>query len=309
MTIQMAIVAYQRVILVHDKLSPQMRPSAQKIIDNLPRHDHKVSYQHQSSVFHCLVENQIVYICVSDSETTTRTAYGFLEEMKMKFREQFAGGSSNYPKGADLNPTVCAKFATHLAAGIRLFNENPNSDKIGKLKLQIEGVKQVMLQNIDDIMERGDRIDNLVVATDNLQQSAETFEDNSRVLKKKMIMRNLMLIGGIVVALIILCLIISWIACGGPTYPKCKKKSTPPPPPGPTTPAPPTTLAPPTTTTLAPTTTTTLPPTTTTLPPTTTTDAPTATTTGGATTTDSGTTTTDAGTTTTEAPTTTPPPT
>lgn len=241
MTILMALVAYQKAILVHDKLSPQARPAASKIIENLPKHDHKVTYQHQGTSYHCLVENQLVYVCIADSDCTARTAYGFLDDVKQKFKSTFAGGTRDYPRGADLNPTACAKFSTQIAASIRMFNENPDSDKIGKLKNQIEGVRQVMLQNLDEIMERGEKIDTLVNATQDLSNTASSFEDNSKTLKRAMIMKNLKLLAAIFLALVILGLIISWIACGI-NYAKCKSKEEPAPPPGPAPAA--TTLAP-----------------------------------------------------------------
>jgi vesicle-associated membrane protein 7 len=245
MPILMALVGYQKTILVHDRLSPQARPAAAKIVENLGRHDHKVSYQHQGTTYHCLTENQIHYIAITDPETPARTAYGFLEDMKTKFKSTFAGSSANYPKGAELNPTACAKFSPQIAASIRMFNENPDSDKIGKVKAQIEGVRQVMLQNIDDILERGEKIDNLVCATDELQQTANTFEDRSRTLKREMIIRNLKILAAIIIALLILSLIISWIACGI-DYKKCKSDDPPPPPPAPPATPTPATPTPPT---------------------------------------------------------------
>jgi vesicle-associated membrane protein 7 len=235
MPILMALVAYQKSILVHDKLSPQARPAAQKIVENLPRHDHKVSYQHGGTTYHCMVENQIAYMCIADPDTPTRTAYGFLEELRSKFKAAFAGSSSSYPKGPDLNPTACAKFATQIAASIRMWNENPDSDKVGKLKTQIEGVKQVMLQNIDDVLERGERIDNIVNATESLQETAVNFNDNSRALKNIMWWRNVKILIAIILLVIFISLVISWIACGI-DYHKCKSED--PPAPAPAPPAP-----------------------------------------------------------------------
>uniref|UniRef100_A0A7S1QMY4 V-SNARE coiled-coil homology domain-containing protein n=1 Tax=Neobodo designis TaxID=312471 RepID=A0A7S1QMY4_NEODS len=266
-SIQMALVAYQKTILVHDKLSPSARPAVQKIVENLPKHDHKVAYEYQGVKYHCLVENQLIYVCGTAPDCQLRTAFAFLAEIKGKFRTSFAGSASDYPRGADLNPTACAKFSTQIAAAIRMFNENPESDKIGKIKTQIEGVRQLMLNNIDEVMERGEKIDTIVNATEDLSTTAQSFEDNSRTLKRAMIIRNLKLLAAIIVALIILGLIISWIACGI-NYKKCKSDDPPAPPPGPPGPAPATTVA---------ATTTTLAPTTTTAAPTTTTEAPTTT--------------------------------
>jgi vesicle-associated membrane protein 7 len=226
MTIQAAAVAFQKVILVHDKLTPTLRPKAAKIIESLPRHDHKVSYEHGASVFHCLVEHEISYVAITDSETTTRTAYAFLEDIKNKFKDQFAGNSQSYPNASQLTPTLCAKFGPSLAGQLRFFNENPDSDKIGKLKSKVDDVKQVMLKNIEDVIERGETIDKLVERTDLLQEDAGAFHENATTLRKAMWWRNVKIIIAIVFCVIVLAVIISMFACGA-DYSKCASEEKP----------------------------------------------------------------------------------
>jgi vesicle-associated membrane protein 7 len=220
MPLQSGIVAANGVILTQDKpLSPIMKQTLQKLIENLPKHDSKVSYQISGSTYHCLVENTIVYIVVSDADTQARTAYGMLAEAKEAFKQQF--GNGGYPKPADLNAARCGKFSSTLAQKIRYFNDNPQGDKIGKLKNQIEDVKNVMLNNIDEIMERGQRIDNLVDKSEVLLEQADHFEDNARTLKNVMICRQIKIVLAVVFALGILGLIIAMIACK-PNFEKCK---------------------------------------------------------------------------------------
>lgn len=223
MPITVAIVAQNKQILAEDKVNPTTRTSLTKIIERLPRHDGKVSYQVQSDVYHCLTENELVYICISDPETKVRTAYGFLDDIKNKFKEQFGG--SGYPR-KDLSPQSCRKFAVTLASQMRYFNENPDGDKIGKLKSQIEDVKQVMLNNIDELIDRGERIDMLVDKTDQLQNQAGAFHSNSRTLRREMQWRNIKICIAIFLALCILGLVIAFIACGI-DFKKCKSDEPP----------------------------------------------------------------------------------
>lgn len=243
MPIVLALVAYQKVLLVEDRISVSARPTVNRLIENLPRHDHKASYESNKTVFHCLVENEFVYICASENEHTSRQVYGYLDDIKSKFKEQFAGG--RYPKPSELNPRICAKFSTVLSAQMRQWNDNPESDKMGKLKAQIDDVKQVMLQNIDDLIQRGEHIDNLVSTTGNLEHEALKFHHNANTLKNAMIMRNIKIMIAIFLALVVLGLIIAFVACGI-TFEKCKPTEVP-------TAAPSSTIAPSWTSTAAPT--------------------------------------------------------
>ena len=95
--------------------------------------------------------------------------------------------------------------------------------KIGRIKEQIDGVKQVMLENIDTVLERGERIDHLCGRTEALAEEAEGFHKNSRSLKRKMQLRNIKVAIGIFLALCLLALVISMIACGI-NFKKCKKE-------------------------------------------------------------------------------------
>ena len=222
MPIVFSLVAFQKVVLAEDRIPIAAKPTATKISESLPRHDHKASYESGKFVFHCQVENEIVYICGSEGEYTSRQVYGYLNEIKGKFKEQFGGGK--YPRSTDLTPKTCARFSATLAAETRVFNENPESDKMGKLRAQIDDVKQVMLQNIDDLIQRGDQIDHLVSSTGELQYEAAKFQTNATTLKRAMMMRNIKLAIALFLALCILGLIIAFVACGI-DFGKCKSDS------------------------------------------------------------------------------------
>lgn len=56
------------------------------------------------------------------------------------------------------------------------YNTNPTSDNISKVQAQIDTVKDVMIENIDRVLERGERIELLVDKTDRLNQQAFKFE-------------------------------------------------------------------------------------------------------------------------------------
>jgi hypothetical protein len=63
-----------------------------------------------------------------------------------------------------------------LACRQDFYNTNPSSDNINKVQAQIDTVKDVMIENIDRVLERGERIELLVDKTDRLNQQAFKFE-------------------------------------------------------------------------------------------------------------------------------------
>merc|ERR1719197_1239107 len=55
-------------------------------------------------------------------------------------------------------------------------------DNIGAVKAQIDDVKNVMVQNIEKVLERGEKIELLVDKTDRLSQQAFRFQSTGRSL-------------------------------------------------------------------------------------------------------------------------------
>ncbi len=58
------------------------------------------------------------------------------------------------------------------------------NDKIGQINEQIDATIDTMVQNLDRILQRGERIDLLVTKTEELQSNAIEFRKTSTTLKR-----------------------------------------------------------------------------------------------------------------------------
>jgi hypothetical protein len=68
-----------------------------------------------------------------------------------------------------------------------------NSDKANKFKNirdKIEETKELMIQNIDKALERGEKLDILVEKTGDLNQNSSTFRNNAKTLKNQVWWQN-----------------------------------------------------------------------------------------------------------------------
>ena len=93
--------------------------------------------------------------------------------------------------------------------------EGGKQDAITNTQQEIENVRGIMTENIERVLERGERIDLLVDKTDRLGAGAADFRVRSRGLKRQMWWKNtkLMILIGIVVVFIIVFIVI--MARGG----------------------------------------------------------------------------------------------
>ena len=78
-------------------------------------------------------------------------------------------------------------------------------DAISNTQQEIDNVKGIMTENIERVLERGERIDLLVDKTDRLGVGAHDFRMRSRSLKRQMWWKNmkLMVLLGIVVVFLL----------------------------------------------------------------------------------------------------------
>lgn len=89
-------------------------------------------------------------------------------------------------------------------------------DAIGNVQSEIENVRGIMTENIERVLERGERIDLLVDKTDRLGGSAHDFRVRSRGLRRRMWWKNVKLMALLVVVVIFLVYLFVGFGCGLP---------------------------------------------------------------------------------------------
>ncbi|XP_044054044.1 vesicle-associated membrane protein 8 [Siniperca chuatsi] len=87
-------------------------------------------------------------------------------------------------------------------------------DKVQVLKEQVDGVKNIMTQNVDRILARGERLDDLMDKSEGLQAGAQHFKQTSQKVARSYWWKNVKLIVVIVVVVLIIVLIIILLATG-----------------------------------------------------------------------------------------------
>lgn len=87
-------------------------------------------------------------------------------------------------------------------------------DKVQTLKDQVDGVKNIMTQNVDRILARGERLDDLMGKSEDLQAGAQHFKQTSHKVARSYWWKNVKMVVIIIVVVIIVVLIIIFLATG-----------------------------------------------------------------------------------------------
>lgn len=158
------------------------------------------------------------YIVVATAEQGRRIPFAFLLEMKRKFLSTYPPSATDF---SSLPAYGCAAFNIELRSLLQTYNTAPPADSLASARREIDSVRDIMTENIERVLERGERIDLLVDKTDRLGGSAHDFRIRSRGLRRRMWWKNVKLIALLVVVVIFLVYLFVGMGCGLPAWGRC----------------------------------------------------------------------------------------
>ena len=124
---------------------------------------------------------------MSDEHNRHRIPFAFLQEIKDLFNSKYGLEVPQRAIAFSLNE----EFSKVIQDRMDYYNNaGSNVDNLSAVKNQIEDVKGVMVENIEKVLERGEKIELLVDKTDRLNQQAFQFVSNSKKLRTAMWWKN-----------------------------------------------------------------------------------------------------------------------
>ena len=157
----------------------------------------------------------LTYLVVASSSFGRRIPFGYLVEIKKQFLSSHDPNSTDF---AAMPPYGAADFNSSLKKLMIGYGttEGGKQDAITNTQHEIDNVRGIMTENIERVLERGERIDLLVDKTDRLGVGAHDFRVRSRGLKRRMWWKNMKLMVLLVVVVIFLTYLFVGFGCGLP---------------------------------------------------------------------------------------------
>jgi len=185
---------------------------AAQCLQKLPPNNNKFTYTCDQHTFNYLVEDGFTYMVVADETIGRQTPFAFLERVKEDFKRRFGGGKADTAVAHSLDREFGPKLKDHMQYCI----DHPDEmNKIAKVKAQVSEVKGIMMENIEKVLDRGEKIELLVDKTENLRFQADNFQKQGKQLRRKMWLAN-MKVKLVVVSIVIILILIIWLSiCHG----------------------------------------------------------------------------------------------
>jgi len=109
-----------------------------------------------------------------------------------------SSSSSPFPPHA-----LQSTFGPVIAQLVYAYNTSPPTDDLSRAQSELAQVKDIMVQNVEQILSRGERIELLVDKTDSMASQATAFRRGARTVRRQMWWKNKRVLGlGVLVALV-----------------------------------------------------------------------------------------------------------
>ncbi len=200
-----AFVARGTVILAeYTEFSGNFNSIAFQCLQKLPSSNNKFTYNCDAHTFNYLVDNGFTYCVVADESAGRQLPMAFLERIKDDFLSKYGGGKAATASANSLNKEFGSKLKEHMQYCV----DHPEEiSKLAKVKAQVSEVKGVMMENIEKVLDRGEKIELLVDKTENLHNQAQDFRTAGTQIRRRMWLQNMkikLIVLGIVIALILI---------------------------------------------------------------------------------------------------------
>ncbi|WMV36153.1 hypothetical protein MTR67_029538 [Solanum verrucosum] len=185
---------------------------ASQCLQKLPASNNKFTYNCDGHTFNYLVDDgftnvlyfvQPAYCVVAVESVGRQVPIAFLERVKDDFTKKYGGGKAATAVANSLNK----EFGPKIKDQMQYCVDHPEEiNKLAKVKAQVSEVKGVMMENIEKVLDRGEKIELLVDKTENLRSQAQDFKTQGTKVRRKMWLQNMkikLIVLGIILALIL----------------------------------------------------------------------------------------------------------
>lgn len=158
--------------------------------------------------YHIMTDDAIGYGLVAAQGVSRFRGFSALDELAALFKKMFVEPPSKLnPKLVDVYAKPARDVLLRISTGGGGDGVHEGDEKVRKVKLAVDEVKNMALDNVEKVIQRGQRIDDIVQATDDLQFQAQGFQRNSRELHQQLwwnSMKGKLVIAGVVVFMLLL---------------------------------------------------------------------------------------------------------
>lgn len=157
------------------------------------------------SLFSYLIENEVCYLVLCDKMFSKRIAFNYLEDLAQEFYNNYGRKINTVTR-----PYQFIEFDIYIQKAKKSLTDRRRN--INTINNQLQDVQRIMVQNIDDVLQRGAVLSELDTKTQNLSMLSQKYKKSATQLNRRsMYVKGA--IGGIILLVLGLYFWVFWSAC------------------------------------------------------------------------------------------------
>lgn len=153
-------------------------------------------------IFHYLMDSGVCYLVLCEKTFSRRTAFAFLEDIQTEFYSQYG-----QKVGVVARPYSFIEFDTYIQKAKKSFTDSRSRRNLGTINNELQDVQRIMVQNIDDVLQRGEALSALDDKAGNLVTMSQQYKKDARYLNLR---SSYAKIGAIIVIIVIFLLLVRY---------------------------------------------------------------------------------------------------
>jgi len=153
-------------------------------------------------LFHYFLERGVCYLVLCEQSFSKRLAFAFLEDRQMEFASKYSGKIDQVSR-----PYSFIEFDTYIQKAKKSYMDSRSRHHLNHLNTELHDVQKIMVQNIDDVLQRGEALSALDDKASNLASLSKKYKQDAHYLNLK---SSYVKIGSIVVLIIVFLLFVRY---------------------------------------------------------------------------------------------------
>ncbi|KAF9386531.1 SNAP receptor [Podila verticillata] len=163
----------------------------------------RCSIESGSYVFHYIIDHGVVHLCICERNYPRKLAFTYLDDLSKEFFMSY-GNEIDRP---GLRPYAFVKFDTFMQKTKRLYQDTRTQSNLTKLHEDLQDVTKIMTRNMEDLLYRGETLDNLQGKSEMLLRDSAHYRKTARDVNLQALYRKY---GPPAIAGLVFLLVIYW---------------------------------------------------------------------------------------------------
>jgi len=122
-----------------------------------------------------IIEDSIGYVSAAQPGLQHRICFKYLEDLRNEYKQ---------------NPTSTKGLKSFMEKKMYYYSYDPSADQLRNLQTEVNVVKEIMHDNIDKALQRGERLEIIEDRTSELMERSAVWQKASRSLRYEMLRKN-----------------------------------------------------------------------------------------------------------------------